>query len=138
MAKRKKRKKKPILLTVVLLLLSALLLADLIAARVYMRHTEADFFTALLQTTRLGGQYVVNLLSPADQSIPVNPYSQTDYYKNGDYTQRRDHRRAELHPLCRQRLCQSPAHLRKAEGEHSPSDVRDPRAGGGGRQDHCP
>jgi GH25 family lysozyme M1 (1,4-beta-N-acetylmuramidase) len=87
MAKRKKRKKKPILLTVVLLLLSALLLADLIAARVYMRHTEADFFTALLQTTRLGGQYVVNLLSPADQSIPVNPYSQTDYYKNGDYIQ---------------------------------------------------
>ena len=87
MAKRKKRKKKPILLTLILLLLSAILIADLIAARTYMRHTEADFFTALLQTTRLGGQYVVNLLSPADRSIPVNPYSQTDYDKNGDFIQ---------------------------------------------------
>ena len=48
MAKRKKRKKNPILITVVLLLLSALLLTDLIAARVYMRHTEADFYNELL------------------------------------------------------------------------------------------
>ena len=87
MAKRKNKKRKPILLAVILLILSGLLIADLIAARVYMHHTEADFFTALRQTTRMGGQYVVNLLSPADKSIPVNPYSQGDYNKNGDYIQ---------------------------------------------------
>ena len=87
MAKRKKKKKQPILLTVALLLLSVLLTADLIAARVYMRHSDADFFTALRQTTRLGGQYVINLLSPAERSIPVNPYQETDYYYNGDFLQ---------------------------------------------------
>ena len=87
MAKRKKRKKRPILLSVMLLFFSVLLIADLVAARVYMRHTEADFLTALCQTTRLGGQYVINFLSPADRSIPVNPYQETDYYRDGDFLQ---------------------------------------------------
>ena len=55
MARRRKRKKQPIVLTVVLVLLSLLLTGDLIAARIYMRHTGEPFFPALLQTTRLGG-----------------------------------------------------------------------------------
>lgn len=85
MARRKKQKKQPIVLTVLLVLLSLLLTADLIAARVYMRTTGERFFPALLQTTRLGGQYVINLVSPGDRSIPVNPYRASDYYYRGDY-----------------------------------------------------
>ena len=85
MARRRKRKKQPIVLTVVLVLLSLLLTADLIAARVYMRHTGEPFFPALLQTTRLGGEYVINLLSPQTRSVPVNPYHASDYYYRGDY-----------------------------------------------------
>ena len=87
MAKRKEKKKRPILLSVLLLLLSVLLIADLIATRIYMQHSDADFFTALNQTTRLGGQYVINFLSPAERSIPVNPYRETDYYEHGDFIQ---------------------------------------------------
>lgn len=85
MARRKKRKKQPVVLTVVLVLLSLLLTADLIATRVYMRHSGEPFFQALLQTTRLGGQYLVNLVSPGERSIPVNPYHASDYYYRGDY-----------------------------------------------------
>ncbi len=87
MAKRKKRKQKPIVLTLILILLSGLLIVDLIATRIYMRHSGDDFLTALCQTTRLGGQYVVNLLSPEEQSIPVNPYHASDYYQRGDFVQ---------------------------------------------------
>ena len=85
MARRKKRRKQPIVLTVVLVLLSLLLTADLIAARVYMRHTGEPFFSALLQTTRLGGQYVINLLSPSERSVPVNPYHADDYYYHSGF-----------------------------------------------------
>ena len=87
MAKRKAKKRRPILLAAALILLSVLLTADLIAARVYIRHTGEDFFTALGRTTRLGGQYLINLLSPADRSVPVNPYRATDYYRSGDFIQ---------------------------------------------------
>ena len=85
MARRRKRKKQPVVLTVVLVLLSLLLTADLIAARVYMRTTGESFFPALLQTSRLGGQYLFNRLSPSERSIPVNPYHASDYYYRGDY-----------------------------------------------------
>ena len=85
--KRKKEKRRPIVLSIVLMLLSVLLIADLVAARIYMRHTDADFFTALGQTTRLGGQYLINLLSPSGRSIPVNPYRSSDYYQRGDFLQ---------------------------------------------------
>ena len=85
MARRRKRKKQPVVLTVVLVLLSLLLTADLIAARVYMRTTGESFFPALLQTSRLGGQYLFNRLSPSERSIPVNPYRASDYYYRGDY-----------------------------------------------------
>ena len=85
MARRRKRKKQPIVLTVVLVFLSLLLTADLIAAGVYMRQTGEPFFTSLLQTTRLGGQYVINLISPEDRSVPVNPYRAGDYYYRGDF-----------------------------------------------------
>ena len=87
MAKSRKQKKRPVVLAVILILLSVLLTADLIATRIYMQHSHADFFTALCQTTRLGGQYVVNLLSPTEHSIPVNPYQETDYYHHGDFLQ---------------------------------------------------
>ena len=85
MARRKKRKKQPVVLTVVLVLLSLFLTADLIATRVYMRHSGEPFFQSLLQTTRLGGQYLVNLISPGERSVPVNPYHASDYYYRGDY-----------------------------------------------------
>ena len=85
MAKRRKRKKQPVALTVVLVLLSLLLTADLIAARVYMRHTGEPFFTALLQTSRLGGEYVINLVSPGDRAVPVNPYRASDYYQRNGF-----------------------------------------------------
>ncbi len=87
MAKKRKKKHRPIVLTLVLVLLSALLMADLIATRIYMRHSGDDFLTALRQTTRLGGQYVINLLSPEEQSVPVNPYHDSDYYLRGDFVQ---------------------------------------------------
>ncbi len=87
MAKRKQKKKRPILLSLVLILLSVALAVDLIATRVYIHHSGADFFTALGRTTRLGGQYVINLLSPAERSVSVNPYRDTDYYWSGDFLQ---------------------------------------------------
>ena len=85
MARRRKRKKQPIFLTVVLVLLSLLLTADLIATRIYMRTTGERFFSAFLQTTRLGREYVINRLSPGERSVPVNPYRAADYYYRGDY-----------------------------------------------------
>ena len=85
--KKKKEKRRPVILSVLLVLLSVLLIVDLVATRTYMRHTGEDFFTALSQTTRLGGQYVINLLSPAGRSVPVNPYRATDYYQRGDFVQ---------------------------------------------------
>jgi GH25 family lysozyme M1 (1,4-beta-N-acetylmuramidase) len=85
MAKRRKRKKQPIFLTVVLVLLSLLLTADLIATRIYMRTTGESFFPAFLQTSRLGGDYLINRLSPDERSVPVNPYRADDYYRHGDF-----------------------------------------------------
>ena len=85
MARRRKRKKNHIVRSVLLILLALLLTADLIATRIYMRHSGERFFPALLQTTRLGGQYVVNLLSPSERSVPVNPYRASDYYYRNDY-----------------------------------------------------
>ena len=82
---RKRRKQRHIARSVVLVLLSLLLTVDLIATGIYMRHTGERFFPALLTTTRLAGQYVVNFLSPSDRSVPVNPYRPTDYYRSGDY-----------------------------------------------------
>ena len=85
--KRSKQKRRPIFLTIVLVLLSVVMIVDLIATRTYMRHTGEPFFTSLCQATRLGGQYVINLLSPSERSVPVNPYQPSDYYLRGDFLQ---------------------------------------------------
>ena len=69
--KRSKQKRRPIFLSVVLVLLSVVMIVDLVATRTYMRHTGDPFFTSLCQATRLGGQYVINLLSPSDQSVHI-------------------------------------------------------------------
>ncbi len=86
MSKRRK-KKNPFRSALVLLLIVALLAvlsAGLVGTRIYMRHTGEDFLTAFGHTARLGIDYVWNLFSPSDRSVPVNPYRQTDYYYRGD------------------------------------------------------
>lgn len=85
---RKRRKQSNILrsmlIGLLIIALLAVLAAGLVGTRIYMQHTDADFFTALGQTARLGGRFFVNLLSPAGHSVPVNPYRGTDYYYRGD------------------------------------------------------
>ena len=71
-------------LGLLIIVILAVLAAGLMGTRIYMQHTGADFFTALGETARLGGVFLLNLLSPEDHSVPVNPYRATDYYYRGD------------------------------------------------------
>ncbi len=85
--RRRRRKKHPFLTFLLLLILAIGIIGTLMGTKFYMAHTDADFPTALRQTLRLGGQYLFNSVSPADQSIPTNPYHSGDYYRRGDFIQ---------------------------------------------------
>lgn len=84
---KQKQSKKILCRVLIAVLIAALVLGlsvGLFATRIYMRHTGADFPTAFVETARLGFGYIGNLLSPAHDAIPPNPYHSDDYYYRGD------------------------------------------------------
>ncbi len=85
--RRRKRKKHPVLTVLLLLILAIGIIGTLLGTKYYMANTGADFSTALRQTLHLGGDYFINSISPAEQSIPTNPYHTGDYYRRGDFIQ---------------------------------------------------
>lgn len=85
--KRKKHTFRRMLLLVLLLLFLSGLFLGLIATKVYMQHTGADFLTAFQSSAKLGANYLINRFTSSKNAVPINPYHSEDYYTSNGLRQ---------------------------------------------------